>query len=146
MYASLSDLCEVCIFFNNHLLRGNRSTKVWESTPIPPHLGSKHTVFPQNWGQAAVPCDEFSMLTLGGADVIIGSPENGAAIALVPQYSIRDLAAFTSLNFPPLGVLGVHMTLKKARLLPPPKVSLLRVRYLHRLHAQARIRPRGCTI
>jgi hypothetical protein len=51
MYASLSDLCEVCIFFNNHLLRGNRSTKVGESTLILPQFGSKHTVFPLIWVQ-----------------------------------------------------------------------------------------------
>eukprot|EP00124_Ichthyophonus_hoferi_P001343 Ihof_evm5s67 gene=Ihof_evmTU5s67 len=28
LYASMSDICEVCVFYNNELLRGNRSRKV----------------------------------------------------------------------------------------------------------------------
>eukprot|EP00123_Amoebidium_parasiticum_P022705 comp9306_c0_seq1/m.4397 comp9306_c0_seq1/g.4397 ORF comp9306_c0_seq1/g.4397 comp9306_c0_seq1/m.4397 type:complete len:397 (-) comp9306_c0_seq1:31-1221(-) len=63
LYASLSDICEVCVFYNNALMRGNRSRKV----------------------------------------------------------SIRDLNAFHSFNFPPLGTLGVNMTLKRDLLLTPPK-------------------------
>ncbi|KNC86127.1 hypothetical protein, variant [Sphaeroforma arctica JP610] len=63
MYASSSDLCEVCVFFNNVLLRGNRCSKV----------------------------------------------------------SVRELNAFWSNNFPPLGKLGVHMTLTKDLLREPPK-------------------------
>eukprot|EP01134_Creolimax_fragrantissima_P006173 CFRG6173T1 len=63
MYASSSDLCEVCVFFNDVLLRGNRCSKV----------------------------------------------------------SVRELNAFWSTNFPPLGELGVHMTLSKELLREPPK-------------------------
>eukprot|EP01134_Creolimax_fragrantissima_P002301 CFRG2301T1 len=62
-YACVDYLCEVCIFFNNALLRANRSTK----------------------------------------------------------HNVGALDAFASFNYPPLGVLGVHLKLKKNLLLPPPK-------------------------
>ncbi|KNC77207.1 hypothetical protein SARC_10326 [Sphaeroforma arctica JP610] len=62
-YACVDYLCEVCIFFNNTLLRANRATK----------------------------------------------------------HNTGSLNAFESFNYPPLGVLGVHLKLKRSLLLPTPK-------------------------